>query len=739
MDNINNFEYIDWEALTVDLDLGKGKQSPYLCVQDQSSKQQSHTTKQKAATIGVHSSTKSHISYLSSFHFSNTLSNDVEEQEGGIYDNTKKSTTLTDSPVNGTHLAGDEVVREHQYNEATSGHQLTRSQKLAEGTYPPPNLLYHFINQKSTVRRAKLPLQGLCQPVVPRKDGVFQDKDDLAEDLRSSAYDNDQWLANNANLARLDAGDIVSAVVSSSESQHAVQQAEHGPLQSVHTLERGTSAPVQDVQDVAPAYTLNRASQKEKTKTKSQGIVVPSKDRSKYFLTEFDDPEEVEPPEDATLEDICWNYPNHLTKDKYLDMFTTQFWSARDKFATTRPEVQAQWKKVRGADDAWNFLQKRADKRDVELGPERVRALVEGPKAVSKDGYKGKRNPLNLGLNSNAAKRKSSGERTKPAKPAKRQRTIRQARVSPELVAEAVAPDAVEADQQPDAIASGAVAGDPRRLATQLPVDINDAETVPTELAEFFAEDFITMCERNVMPISTLEEPLGAFFGLTFWSSTVQFERLMTSLCTSLQETWGVARLVAKRNIDLGNKDVRSIVMHGLSLCGWPPSCVNWMFAHFDQLPAFHSSSFNNQMEEYERFIQGNLGHVAITLIKGFVFDHLLVFGEEAFCERLHDLFTMKFVRFIREGALQMISTSRMWLQSALLQQLDMQPRFMNNADLLRNRNIAGRRPTPHSKRFGMEPHQVARAGASDLSSQRRKRGRDEEEPVRKRQRIEMA
>jgi hypothetical protein len=172
--------------------------------------------------------------------------------------------------------------------------------------------------------------------------------------------------------------------------------------------------------------------------------------------------------------------------------------------------------------------------------------------------------------------------------------------------------------------------------------------------------------------------------------------------------------------------------------CGWPPSWVNGMFAHFDQLPAFHSSSFNNQME-YERFIQGNLGHVAITLIKGFVFDRLLVLGEEAFCERLHDLFTMEFVRFIREGALQMISTSRMWLQFALLQQLDKQPHFTNNADLLRNRNITGRRPTPRPERFGVKLQQVMRAGASNLSSQSRKRGHDEKEPVRKRQRIEMA
>ena len=55
-------------------------------------------------------------------------------------------------------------------------------------------------------------------------------------------------------------------------------------------------------------------------------------------------------------------------------------------------------------------------------------------------------------------------------------------------------------------------------------------------------------------------------------------------------------------------------------------------------------------MEQYERFIQGNLRQFAATLIKGFVFDHLLVFGEEAFCERMQDLLTAEFVRFMREG-----------------------------------------------------------------------------------------
>ncbi len=445
---------------------------------------------------------------------------------------------------------------------------------------------------------------------------------------------------------------VASAAASSFEghlvapvAQRAVQQAEHGPLPSAHTLERGTSALVQDDQDIALANTLNKVSQEIKSKTKPQGIVVPSKDRSKYFLPDFDDPEEVNPPEDATLEDICWNFPNHLTKDKYLDMFTTRFWSARDKFARTRPEVQAQWKRVRGADDAWNFLQKRADKRDVELGPERVRALVEGPKAASRDGYEAKRNPLNLGLNSNAAKRKSNGERTEPEK---RQRT--RARVAPEEVAETAAPRAVEAHNQPNDMASGAVANDPQSLPARLPVDTSKAETVPAELAELFAEDFLSMCERNLKPFPTLEEPLGACFGLTFWSSTMQFERLMASLCTSLQETWEVARFITKRNTNLDHKDARSIILHLRSLCGWPLSCVNGMFAHFDQLPGFHASSFNTQMEQYERFIQGNLRQFAATLIKGFVFDHLLVFGEEAFCERMQDLLTAEFVRFMREG-----------------------------------------------------------------------------------------
>ena len=168
----------------------------------------------------------------------------------------------------------------------------------------------------------------------------------------------------------------------------------------------------------------------------------------------------------------------------------------------------------------------------------------------------------------------------------------------------------------------------------------------------------------------------------------------MASLCTSLQETWEVARFITKRNTNLDHQDARSIILHLRSLCGWPLSCVNGMFAHFDQLPGFHASSFNTQKEQYERFIQGNLRQFAATLIKGFVFDHLLVFGEEAFCERMQDLLTAEFVRFMREGAMQMIWTSRMWLQSALCQQLDMQRRPKNNADLLQNRDIAGRRLT---------------------------------------------
>ncbi|KAJ9605546.1 hypothetical protein H2200_010203 [Cladophialophora chaetospira] len=94
----------------------------------------------------------------------------------------------------------------------------------------------------------------------------------------------------------------------------------------------------------------------------------------------FDDPI----PEDATLEELCVQYPNHL-RGSYLDAFIQYRWTATDMYTHLSDKAQQEFvicgvSRAKAWGNRANFLSKRLNNRLTELSAEEVTALCTGDK-----------------------------------------------------------------------------------------------------------------------------------------------------------------------------------------------------------------------------------------------------------------------------------------------------------------------------------------------------------------------